>query len=92
MEEHAKNNIDNKSALHAHQIENGHHIDYENKKILDTASNDLKLVYKEMLYIRKHQPSLNTQESSELFTFIIRNSQLKTSITRDIEKDLKKHN
>ncbi len=40
-----------------------------------------------MLNIRQHKPTLNTQD--ELFTLIIRNVQLESSITRDIQKYLK---
>ena len=86
FEEHKK---DANSALFRHKLETNHEIDFEEPKILDRASNDLKLQYKEMLYIRKLKPSLNTQENSELFTLIIRNAQLKTSITRDIGKYVK---
>ena len=42
-----------------------------------------------MLYIRKYQPTLNVQKESELFTLIISNVQLESSITRDIQKYLK---
>jgi len=77
------------SALHNHHTNTKHQIDYENFEILDRASNDLKLCYKEMLYIRKLKPSLNTQENSELFTLIIRNAKLENSNTRDIEKYVK---
>jgi len=77
---------DKNSSIYKHHIDTGHLFDYDNISILDRASNDLKLQYKEMLYIRKFKPSLNKQENSELFTLIIRNVQLKTSITRDIEK------
>ena len=42
---------------------------------------------KEMLYIREHKPTLNTQD--ELFTLIIRNVLLESSIARDILKYLK---
>ena len=58
-------------------------------KILDRASNDFKLQLKEMLLIRKHNPSLNRQMNSELFTLIIRNTQQDNYITRDIQKYLK---
>jgi hypothetical protein len=61
-------------------------------EILDRADSELKLQYKEMLYIRKLAPSLNTQLNSELFTLIIRNVQLDNSITKDIQKYLKNNN
>jgi hypothetical protein len=48
-----------------------HRIDHDNLKIIDRASNDTKLVWKEMLHIWKLQPSLNKQMNQELFTFII---------------------
>ena len=91
IEEHKK---DSNSALFRHKLETNHQINFEEPKILDRAmtSNDLKLQYKEMLYIRKLKPSLNTQENSELFILIIRNAQLKTSITRDIGKYVKPTN
>ena len=43
-----------------------------------------------MLYIRKLKPTLNKQLESELFTLIIRNVKLETSITRDAQKYLSK--
>ena len=47
------------SHVYQHHIQEGHEMDFDNVKILDRASNDLKLQYKEMLYIRKLNPSLN---------------------------------
>ena len=67
----------------------GHEIDFDNVQILDRANTELKLQYKEMLYIRKLAPTLNKQLNSELFTLIIRNVQLENSITRDIQKYVK---
>ena len=75
------------SHVNQHHIQPGHEIDFENVEILDRADNDLKLAYKEMLYIRKLKPALNVQE--DLFTLIIRNTQQENSITRDIQKYLK---
>ena len=43
-----------------------------------------------MLYIRKLKPTINKQTEGELFTLIIRNVKLETSIERDIQKYLKK--
>ena len=86
-EQEHKNN--NKSHVYQHNILENHEIDFENVEILDRASNQLKLSYKEMLYIRKYQPTLNVQKESELFTLIISNVQLESSITRDIQKYLK---
>ena len=45
-----------------------------------------------MLYIRKLKPTLNVQTDSELFTLIISNVQLESSITRDIQKYIQKNN
>jgi hypothetical protein len=63
-------------------------MDVENIKILDRAGHYLRLQYKEMLYIRKLNPSLNRQMNSELFTLIIRNLKTENSITKDIQKNL----
>ena len=49
-------------------LETNHQNDYENFQIIDKANNDLKLSYKEILYIRKQMPAFNTKENSELFT------------------------
>ena len=61
-------------------------------KILDRASNDLKLQIKKLLLIRKFNASLNRQMNSELFTLIIRNTQQDSHITRDIQKYLNQNN
>ena len=66
-------------------------MDFENIEILDHASNDRKLQYKEMLYIRKLNPTLNRQMNSELFTFVIRNSKKDSDFTTDIQKYLNKN-
>ena len=81
---------DPNSHVYQHEKETGHNMDFDNIKILDRASNDLKLQYKEMLYIRKLNPSLNRQMNSELFSLIIRNVKQDDSITKDIQKYLKK--
>ena len=86
MEEHMKVKS---SHVYQHHVKEGHEMDFDNIKILDRASNELKLQYKEMLFIRKLNPSLNKQTNSELFTLIIRNVQQETSITRDFQKYLK---
>jgi len=65
--------------------------DFENIEILDRASNDRKLQYKEMLYIRKLNPTLNRQMNSDLFTFVIRNSKNDSDFTSDIQKYLNKN-
>ena len=46
FEEHNK---DAYSALYRHKLETNHEIDFEEPKILDRTSNDLKFQYKEML-------------------------------------------
>jgi hypothetical protein len=43
-----------------------------------------------MLYIRKHKPTINKQTEGELFTLIIRNVKLETSMERDVQKYLNK--
>jgi len=49
MSEHIKSN---KSACYQHTIDNeGHKMDYDNIKVIDRASNDLKLRMKELLHI-----------------------------------------
>jgi hypothetical protein len=70
----------------------GHEIDFENVEILDRADTVRKLEYKEMLYIRKLKPTINKQTEGELFTLIIRNVKLESSMERDIQKYLKKPN
>jgi hypothetical protein len=81
---------DAKSHVYEHHIKTGHVIDFDNVEILDRADTLRKLELKEMLYIRKLKPTLNKQLESELFTLIIRNVKLDTSITRDAQKYLKK--
>jgi ABC-type transport system involved in cytochrome bd biosynthesis fused ATPase/permease subunit len=65
-------------------------MDVENIKILDRAGHDLRLQYKEMLYIRKLNPSLNRQMNSELFTLIIRNLKQKKKYYKRYSKELVK--
>ncbi len=43
-----------------------------------------------MLYIRKLKPTINKQTEGELFTLIIRNVKLESSMKWDIQKYLKK--
>jgi hypothetical protein len=43
-----------------------------------------------MLYIRILKPTINKQTEGELFTLIIRNVKLETSIERDIQRNLLK--
>ena len=87
---HEHNGGDPESHVYLHQINEKHEIDFDNIKILDRASNDNKLSWKEMLYIRKYNPSLNVQKDSQLFTLIIRNTKQEDSITRDFQKYSKK--
>ena len=81
---------DKNSHVYEHHNIDGHEIDFENVEILDRADTIRKLEYKEMLYIRKLKPTINKQTEGELFTLIIRNVKLETSIERDIQKYLKK--
>ena len=64
----------------------GHEIDFDGVEILDRANTIKKLELKEMLYIRKFNPTLNKQLESELFTLIIRNVKLVNSITSDTQR------
>ena len=86
MEEHG--GTDKDSHVYQHHVKEGHEIDFDGVKILDRASNDDKLCWKEMLYIRKLKPSLNVQKESQLFTLIIRNTKQEDSITKDFQKYL----
>jgi len=56
-----------KSALFKHTRSTGHKIDYNSPVILDKASNDNKLLLKEMLHINRLKPTLNKQKKSALF-------------------------
>ena len=51
------------SYVYHHHIKEEHVIDFDNIKILGRASNELKLQYKEMLYIRKFNPSLKNKQT-----------------------------
>ena len=81
---------DKNSHVFEHHNKPGHEIDFENVEILDRADTVRKLEYKEMLYIRKHKPTINKQTEGELFTLIIRNVKLETSMERDVQKYLNK--
>ena len=83
---------DKNSHVYEHHSKPGHEIDFENVEILDRADTVRKLEYKEMLYIRKLKPTINKQTEGELFTLIIRNVKLESSMERDIQKYLKKPN
>jgi hypothetical protein len=47
-----------------HSLETGHVIDWEDVSIIDYDNSDLRLLYKETLYIRDLKPSLNNYASS----------------------------
>ncbi len=47
-----------------------HRIDWDNIEILDTARDQRRLLFKEMLHINKLKPQLNVQKSSKLFSLI----------------------
>jgi hypothetical protein len=78
------------TAISRHAEEQNHEFDFDNVKFIDKADNNRQLELKEMLHIRKHKPTLNTQENSELFTLIIRNVQKKNDITCDRQRYVKK--
>ena len=65
----------------------GYEIDFENVEILDRADTTRKLEYKEILFIRKLKPTINKQTEGELFTLIMRNVKLESSMERDIQKN-----
>ena len=66
--------IKNKEKFYySHHSLPGHEIYFDGVEILDRANSIKKLELKEMLYIRKFNPTLNKQLESELFTLIIRN-------------------
>ena len=48
-----------------------HKIDWESVEIMDVATDDHKLLLKEMLHINKNKPSLNVQQQSYVFSMII---------------------
>ena len=77
---------DPKSHVNEHHSLPGHEIDFDGVEILDRANTIKKLELKEMLYIRKFNPTLNKQLESELFTLILRNVKLVNSITSDALK------
>ena len=83
MEDHEN---DPKSHVNEHHSLSGHEIDFNGVEILDRANTIKKLELKEMLYIRKFNPTLNKQLESELFTLIIRNVKLVNSITSDTQR------
>jgi predicted GIY-YIG superfamily endonuclease len=78
------------TAISRHAEEHNHEFDFENVEIIDKADNNRQLELKEMLHIRKHRPTLNTQENSELFTLIIRNVQKANDITCDRQRYVNK--
>jgi hypothetical protein len=78
------------SSIGEHIQKTGHSIDHDNIVILDRASNDQKLVWKEMLYIRKLKPTLNIQLNAELHTYIIPKARGINDKISDIENYVKK--
>ena len=74
------------SHIYQHMQSEKHRIDFANIKFLDRASSDLKFQYKERLYFRKINPSLNRQMNSELLRFDIRNAKKDSDITRGYSK------
>ena len=62
------------SNVHAHSKKLGHKIDWDNIKILDKASDNMKLELKEMLHINKNKPGMNVQKKSYVFSMIIGNN------------------
>jgi hypothetical protein len=62
IEEHRKSPS---SCLFQHQLETNHTIDFDGTRVLDRADTDRKLQVKEVLYIDKLKPSLNTQLNSQ---------------------------
>ena len=78
---------DPKSHVYEHHKLPGHEIDFANVEILDRTNTIVG-----MLHIRKHEPSLNKQLESELFTLMIRNVKLVNSITSDAQRYHKKQN
>ena len=61
MDEHKK---DIKSSIHKHEKEKKHQMDWDGVEILDSASNDFKLLLKERLHINKLKPDLNVQDEN----------------------------
>ena len=59
------------SNVYDHMHKYGHKMDWENIKILDQASDDQKLLLKEMLYINKYKPTINIQKQSYVFSMMI---------------------
>ena len=59
------------SSIHKHEVGEKHKIDWENVEIMDVATDDHKLLLKEMLHINKNKPSLNVQQQSYVFSMII---------------------
>jgi hypothetical protein len=52
------------SYIARHVVNTGHTVDYENFKILATASTDYKLRVKESIIIKEFAPELNNNETS----------------------------
>lgn len=62
VEEHQKQSS---SACHQHEAKNhGHHMDFDDVEVLDSADSDFKLCCKELLHIVQKKPTLNRQLGS----------------------------
>jgi hypothetical protein len=74
LNEHKKSNglqSQSKSHIAEHARITGHCIDYEDFRVLGQANSDKILLIKESLYIAKHKPTLNNNQTSvplNLFT------------------------
>ena len=51
--------------------EENHRIDWDDMQVIDTARDDRRLLFKEMLHINNLKPQLNVQKSSKLFSLLI---------------------
>ena len=56
----AEHQVDKQSAIYKHVQILNHEIDWEE---VEAASNEVKLALKELIYINKHEPTLNVQRS-----------------------------
>ncbi len=86
IKEHQSTAASNVSHVRKHEVDTKHEMDFDNVKILDKADTLQKLDWKEMMYIRELNPTLNIQNESDLFTLVIGNIQKSTDRTRSFEK------
>ena len=70
LEEHLSTKNKNDSLIRKHMDESKHIMDLD-RKLLDKASTNQKLLLKEMLHINRLKLELNVQEQSELFCLLI---------------------